>query len=420
MSFRRVLFAVCLMLLVTPAWAEPTVELLTMGPGDGMLERFGHAALRVHEGRHDLVYSYGVAPFSRPSFLLESLRGTADYFIVAAPFADTLAAYQRADRTVIGQELALPRDAKRWLILELQRAARPPDNHYRYDHLYDNCSTRIRDLLDSASHGALRRAAADRKPDHRFRDDTLAAESGHLFASWGFDLIGGPHQDQLVADGYQEMYLPEYLRARVAEAQLELGAERRPLAGPSRVLYERKAQPARWSHREFPRGVLFTLSVGLLLLLAASVVCMQRAAPVPVGLRRALGLWLGALCAVCGLFGLVEVPFRILAGFHDARANENVWLFFPLDLLLLVPLYRCAVTTAALPPWLRLYVAARAGCVSLVLLLKLVGLLPQHNGYFLLTACAWALGSVYLAAVCARVSPWAKDRSAADCRNVRS
>lgn len=387
------LFASCLS--SRGARAEPRLELLTIGPGDALWERYGHTALRVAEGNRDIVYNFGIAPFAEPSFVWELLRGRAHYFIVGETMLTTFKQYRDADRTIRSQELKLSPGWSRWLVGQLEEAARPPGNHYRYDHLYDNCSTRIRDLIDTASQGALRQAAAGRKPGRSFRDDSLTAQSGHLFASWGFDLMSGPHQDLALRDGYEEMYLPEHLHDRVAEARIEVAGQRVPLAAASRIVYLRKGPPARSLPPTLHRAVLLTLSALLLLSLAVYVWNQRGAALWPALTRRLTWRLLALLCGISALFGVIEVPFRALCTLHGARGNENVWLFFPLDLFLIDPLRERVLEDQRLPRWAQLYIAARVVGVVIVLGLKSLGVLRQHNEAFVLTACAWALAVAY-------------------------
>jgi hypothetical protein len=390
-ALRSILILCSIVLASAVARADVTIDLLTIEPGDAIWARYGHTALRVREGERDIVFNYGAAPFLRPDFLWNSMRGRADFFVIAEPFARAFKRYQALDRTVTSQELRLPAEQKRWLFAHLLHVVQPPNNTYRYDQLYDNCATRVRDVIDTASKGALRRVAEQRQPNRSFRDDTLEAESGHPFASWGFDLIGGPHQD-LPVDGWQELYLPLFLRDRVAEARLEAGGMSVPLAGPSRVLYQRKAGPARWEHKYFVRGLLIALSTALLALLGAYARAGARSAP----LRRVLAYAIACFSVITGIFGLVVVPITLLSNVHNISPNENAWLFFPLDLWLVRPLYRAALQGQQPVRWKRAYIAARAAVVGGVLLLKLVGVMPQHNWVFMLVASAWALSAAGL------------------------
>lgn len=66
--------------------------------------------------------------------------------------------------------------------------------------------------------------------------------------------------------------------------------------------------------------------------------------------------------------------------------------FSPLDLFLIDPLRERIVDEKRLPRWAQHYIAAR---VVGVLGHKFLGVFRQHNGAFVLTACAWALAAAY-------------------------
>ena len=64
--------------------------------------------------------------------------------------------YEAADRDVWVQPLPLTTDEKRRLLARLEHDVQDAHKRYAYDHLTDNCSTRVRDALDEATGGKLR------------------------------------------------------------------------------------------------------------------------------------------------------------------------------------------------------------------------------------------------------------------------
>jgi hypothetical protein len=344
-----------------------------MEPGTAVFERFGHTALRVRDGGLDRVYNFGAADFLKPAFFWKFARGEADFFVVVQSFETTLALYRRTDRTVHSQQLLLPAARSEAFAAQLARAVEPAYRRYRYDQLYDNCATRVRDLIDRASDGALRRIARKREPGRRYRDYTLAAMAGHPFAHWGLDLLGGGHQD-LPVDGYAEMYLPVYLRDRVAEAQLVDGAGARPLARAIEVLHTRTGPPLSRDVNAARRAQLWLVALlGALAGLALARPERSRA------LRQAGGLAAVALALWSGAFGCLVLPVSVLSRVHNFSPNENALLFFPLDLACALPLWRRITQGAPLPSRVKGYVALRALVLGFALLLKLAGVLPQRN-----------------------------------------
>lgn len=376
----------------SPARATPRIDLLTMEPGTTVFERFGHTALRVRDGASDRVYNFGAADFLKPAFVWKFARGEANFFVVVQGFDSTLKLYRAADRSVHSQRLQLSDGRIEELASLIERAIEPAHRAYRYDQLYDNCATRVRDLIDKVSDGALRRAARSRQPGRRYRDYTLAAMAGHPFAHWGLDLLGGAHQDRPV-DGYAEMYLPVYLRDRVAEAVLGDASGVRRLAAPIEVLHRRAGPPLPTDLYAARRTLLWLLA--LLGTLGPLGLAWSRA---PSVLRHVGALAGAGLALWSGLFGCLVVPLTVLSRVQNFSPNENALLFCPLDLLCVLPLWRRIAQGQALSSRVKGYVALRGLVVLGVAALKLAGVLPQRNWVFV----AIAVGFVAIASAALR------------------
>ena len=163
----------------------------------------------------------------------------------------------------------------------LAENARPENARYRYDYYTDNCATRVRDALDRALGGALRR-----QMEVRSRGDTYRSESVRLAspAPWmwlGFDIGLGPYGDRPLSR-WEQAFLPTPAGRRPARSD----AGRRPSAGrsPKRNCC-RSARPPEPVER--PR----VLWPWLLLGLAAAVVALAaRARRAVAGV--AAGFWL--------------------------------------------------------------------------------------------------------------------------------
>ena len=128
------------------------VSLLTMMPGREAYSLFGHSALRLQDDASglDRTYNYGTFDFDQPFFVARFLRGSLDYQLTTAPFEWLLMDYQLQERPIIEQTLALDAETSRELYDLLETNALPENRSYRYDFFWDNCSTRILDILDAA------------------------------------------------------------------------------------------------------------------------------------------------------------------------------------------------------------------------------------------------------------------------------
>src|SRR5688572_9107631 len=107
----RSLLALALALAASaPARAATRVELYTMGVGDVVFERFGHAALCVirDEDPAGRCYNYGTTDFARPKQLVwDFIRGRARFHVSVHTPGGMVATYRARRRSVWRQPLPL-------------------------------------------------------------------------------------------------------------------------------------------------------------------------------------------------------------------------------------------------------------------------------------------------------------------------
>jgi hypothetical protein len=232
---------VALLLLLRPAdgSAQPTqppdlspqarISLITGLPGDQLHTEFGHSALRVVDPVQgfDWLYNYGTFDFGDPYFVPKFTYGRLDYFLSISTYRGTVNAYYRQGRPVIEQKLRLSPPQKQALWDFLRHNALPEHRTYRYDFLFDNCSTRIRDAFRSALGDDVDFSGAP-DPDYTFREMLDLYVADRPLLDVGFDLaLGVPADADVSAD--EAMFLPEFLKAAFDEATIEIDGETRPL-----------------------------------------------------------------------------------------------------------------------------------------------------------------------------------------------
>jgi hypothetical protein len=319
---RRPLTALCLAALACPAAAaaqthdDPEVALVTMGPGDDVFSRYGHAALCVRDevSPQGRCYNYGTADFSSYQSLLWSvLRGTARFFVSVVDEPATMTQYARVeDRTVWRQVLPYPAEARRRLVARLSLDALPEHRSYLYHHYRDNCTTRVRDHLDAVSDGALSTARAVRT-ERTWRARTLEglASDGRLLAL--AELLLGRSLDATMTR-WEEMFLPAVLREEVQRA-----------TGVAPVAVSTRAHPV--PEGEPGRGV------GVLGAVSAALAALGLGA----GQRRSRALALvarGVLVATLTLLGALVWGMAAASTLPELRGNAMALVLAPTDLLL--------------------------------------------------------------------------------------
>lgn len=217
-------------------------SVLTCSPGPDLYSLFGHSAFRLQDsigGRYyDVVYNYGTFLFDE-TFYVKFARGKLDYLLQSSTFEDFIASYEYEGRGVWEQELRLTAAEKQRLFDLLQTNLKRENCTYRYDFFYDNCSTRIRDMLmrtlasDDTKSWGFRYVAFDsiqgvstiRFPYQRPVEQTYrkAIQTYLDFQPWsdlGIDLALGQPCDARVGE-YGLMFLPDSLMKELEFASVE-------------------------------------------------------------------------------------------------------------------------------------------------------------------------------------------------------
>ncbi len=331
---------------------KPVIELVTMGIGSLIWERHGHIALCVQydDQRHDC-YNYGIGDFHHPLGMAWGfLRGAGSFWVGKDSIENMLWIYQQTDRTIWIQPLPLTREQKQKVIAKLEHDILEPNKYYAYDHFWDNCTTRVRDILNDATGGKL---AAMREPTDgkTFRD--LAREGFHGLQMPDpvpdtvplviTDIAMGRVTDR-VPTYYERMFLPQYLR----EAATKLWGIQ-PIA-----VYERRGPPP---ETDGPSGRGWFALVIVLLTAPAWITRL-------IGRGQRAGLAIAVLPYV--LLGTVLTALAILSPLPYIRWNETCLMLLPLDLLVLF-----------IPAQSRWYARGRLAMLALLLVLCLVGVLTQ-------------------------------------------
>jgi hypothetical protein len=339
------------------------VELYTIGPGDDLFSKFGHAALCVFdEGRTGgRCFNYGTADFSTPGPLTwEVARGRAEFWVSVSPYREMLRLYLAEDRTIYRQVLPLTATELDEMRRALTTAALPENRYYRYNHFFDNCSTRPRDHIDVATRGALSREAGSHHATFRaLIRESLEDDAGTFLLSELFlgRLLDSPRSE------FENMFLPRVLREAVD----------RHLGITPQVVYRRRAPP----------GVSPIVPHGLALALGIGVASAFGILAGPLWLSRLLR---GAYGSIFGLFASLLVILAFISPLPELRANELLLVFWPSDVFLLAGWSRA----------LSLYTSLRLAGLLLVMILMMSKVLLQPLWPF------WWLAALVLGAIQAR------------------
>ena len=309
--------------------ANLRISVITVGPGALVWERFGHNAIMVEDTvtGDALWYNYGMFDFGAKDFWPRFVKGDMRYWTAAREARLELDMYLRANRTVWRQELDLSPAERLEVKRFLEWNVLPANRYYHYDYYRDNCSTRVRDVIDRVIGGRIE-ALTDTVPaGTTFRRETRRLTRSSLLWYTGIELGLGRPADRPISR-YEEMFLPLALHRYLTDITRENpDGSTRPLVKAEETLYlstagPPPAGPPGW----WPWFLIAGLGLGGVLLGSGRALDRSGGARLTFGL---LGCVWGLIAGVggLGLAGLWAFTHHVAS-----YANENLLQLSPLAL----------------------------------------------------------------------------------------
>jgi hypothetical protein len=291
------------------------VSLLTISPGSELYSVFGHTAVRIKDlkGDADYVFNYGTFNFNTPNFYLKFALGGLDYMVSVETFDHFYEFYVEENRTVIEQILNINKEQKLKLAELLITNYQPENRFYRYKFFTDNCSTRIRDIIASATGDSdvlLRPAIDSRVTFHKLYTTALVDMP---WSKFGISLLLGSLTNEEA--GYNALFLPDNLMKAVDKATLN----GKQLVENNTVIFEAKPVDK--------ESMIFSPILLAIIILICSIL-IQIFPNMVVAFDR-------VFFAIFGLLGLFVATLSIFS--HHAELQSNFVLLFLLPTHILIP-----------------------------------------------------------------------------------
>lgn len=345
------------------------VSFLTCSPGEEIHRLYGHTALRIQDDGEDWAVNFGWFSFNTPNFVIKFILGLTDYSMAYQTMPIFIMDMAHDNMNVTEQVLNLTNeeaaDVKKAMrdILESKDYTRHDYNFsaqgeaentqsilaanwtYRYNFLYDNCTTRAVDAIKDAlkAHGeSLVFTGMDSENMETTQRDMIH-EFTH-FSPWyefGQDLLLGPEVDK--THSYKELteglnFLPTYAQNFFDGAQIkDKSGKTRPLVAQSICLTPFLSAPNR--HPAFPLPPIAV--TGIIYAAAVIITAFERRANLAakrnnaVQASKAWKIWGNSFDFTCWtLQGLVGVLLVIMVGWSEHPAVGTNWL-----LLIFNPLF---------------------------------------------------------------------------------
>lgn len=308
------------------------IKLVTFGPGDDIPSWWGHGGIIVEDSALQIarIYNFGLYSFDRtmlPKFVMGRLIFSVGDFSVPG----YLRYYENMNRDVRIQTLNLPPAKRREMALALAEHALPENRDYWYDHYYDNCSTRPRDILDQSVNGALFEAT-DKPARMTLRDHTRRYVAHNPFMEMLLMFLMNKEIDQPIRQ-WDEMFLPIELERRADELHYrDEEGNRQPLVTEKTVYFQARRKPLpEQVPLHWPGALMAAIIIGLV----AFALLLWR--------RNAAHSWPQTLYAVYSttiglLLGVPGLLLALVASFTEHSVtyyNENLLLANPLTFMLI-------------------------------------------------------------------------------------
>ncbi len=318
-----------------PLTRNAQISILTIAPGNELVDSFGHSAFRVRDPflSIDYVFNYGTYNFDTPNFYGKFAQGKLLYEVRVDTYNRFIYGYTAQNRTVVEQILNLTKDEKQSFFEFLQNNIKPENKLYLYDFFFDNCATKLRDVSEEILPGKIAFNYTFDDPNLTFRELIHNNLDKQPWGKFGIDLALGSVIDRK-ATPQEYLFLPDYIYKSFEKGSIN----NKPLVRITRTIFE--ATPA-----EEEKSLLSPLLIFSFLALIVSFITFNDYK------KKKRSIWLDlVLFLFTGSVGLVVLLLWVATDHSATQQNYNIlWAFLP-NLPIAFFLLK-----AQLNPWLRRY-----------------------------------------------------------------
>ena len=309
------------------------IKLVTIDPGDDLEMWWGHTAIIVEDLRFNtsLFYNYGIFSFEQENFVRNFAMGRLLFWVGVWNTSMALDYYKSQNRTIYIQTLDLSPERRVKMARFLANNVLPENREYLYDHYYDNCATRVRDLIDKMVDGQFARFC-NHPSRMTLRQHTRCFTHHHFLMDMLLMFLMNDTIDKPITQ-WQDMFLPAELKKNIQVFSFEdsSGAKRK-LVTDEILFFEAPQKPAipEFAPQHWPVTLALGGILAMLGLYLAFLYHNQNK-----GGKYLFGIYQFLLGFVFGIPGLALFFMSNFTNHTVTYHNENLYLANPLTLLLL-------------------------------------------------------------------------------------
>ena len=344
---------------------QSRVSVITIGPWQGELySAFGHSAFRVYDPVHgiDEAYDYGVFDFDQPNFYLNFARGFLYYKVAVRDYKRFEYSNVYFNRYVHEQILELTPEQTQKVYDYLQWNIKPENEFYRYDYFYDNCATKLPEIIINVFGDSVHFDGSYITTNYSIRELTDFYLTSQPWGDLGIDICLGLPMDK-IATPYEYMFLPDFVESGFDNATIMHEGKSIPLVRKKNIIYEsHTGQPL----QSFPHPV-YVFSILLIMVVGLSIYDVKR--------KKASNWFDVILFVITGLIGLLLLLLWTATDHQAAAKNFNLLWALPTHTIAAI-----AIITKA--GWVKKYFLLTG--IVMILLLVLWVFLPQGLNFYLI------------------------------------
>ena len=238
---------------------EAQISVITFGPYQGELwSAFGHSGIRVYDPLLDMdwMYDWGRFDFEQKNFFWNFARGKMLYSIgLTQKYPNVKSYYIRQNRSIKEQVLNLTQTENQAFFNYLENNNLPENRTYLYNYVYDNCATKIRDIIQEVVPNVTYDLSfkVPKKSIRELMDDYLYDQP------WGDFIIdvalAYPIDEEAKANTY--LFLPDYIHLALDGGTIENIGDTIPLIKDSITINIKKNEKR--THSTFTPFNIFVL-----------------------------------------------------------------------------------------------------------------------------------------------------------------
>ena len=247
--------------------------------------------------------------------------------------------YSKQNRWIKEQVLNLNPSEKQNLFNFLQNNLKPENRTYKYDFFFDNCATKIRDVMAIVLKDKISYQDGFQSNFYTFRELIQKNVDWNTWGSFGMDIAIGAVVDRK-ATYWEYQFLPEYVFKATDKAKLNRGQEDISLVKKTINLFINSPEE---NKSNFFTSPLFIMGLLAFIILGITYKDFK---------NKIRSRWLDiSIYSITGIIGVLLLLLWFATDHYTTHNNYNLLWAFPLSLFFVL-----AISKKNPKPWLKRYV----------------------------------------------------------------